>query len=872
MDSTPKNAVNSDSANSNSTSVSFDYPTLSVNSDSKKVDSTLPTSSATAGDSPSPAPQVVQPSTSTSPVPPQTPSNSALNSGIADAAQSRSSKPDDLDKQFDEKEASVPPVVPAPTPSENILNEQAGSKDSNTSLSDSKKSSEKHGFSGLKALAKRLSGLKEEFVEEVDGSSDAEKIADTTEASGLSDKDALSSEIEETADNDSGSTIFADDKSGETATGGEVATPIPVIPVNSDELKGYKETAALDPLPSTAKLELPKSDLAQSDPDKSDISADVTDPSSETDIPNDSKVDAMIDQLDSGSLDILPASESVEQDNSVDHSDAASGNNSGSNQTNTPDIQTGSTEKDQNSSANDGMIDQTASDADGESSELTKSVVEDEASTTPTLQSDLDSVAGSVDSASVLLEPTIPGQKSKLNPPALEVSEKNTEVGLPNSDLGQGPMTMDPKSVDADISPDKISQSISKVEDNPSSLSETTPANSQNQITDSNSDNGTESKILDIQTKVDPPESSKPEVAADLNSPYPFTIHQLLDMVIERGASDLHLTVKYPAMLRVDGKLAPVADARPLTQDDAVELILPLLPEQKKELLEVNREVDFAYAHKEDARFRINSYYQKQTLAAALRLIPNTIRSIDDLRLPQIYHQLTKLRQGLVLVTGPTGSGKSTTLAAIIQEINETRPDHVITIEDPIEYIFPLGQAMIDQRELHDDTHSWEIALKSALRQDPDVILVGEMRDYETIAAAITLAETGHLVFATLHTNSAAQTVDRIIDVFPEHQQPQVRSQLSNVLESVVAQRLIPLNGGGRSAVSEIMIATPAVRNLIREAKTHQLDNVIRTSADVGMISLEHSLVSLVRENLINMDRAQEYAVHPEEIVRLLKA
>jgi twitching motility protein PilT len=364
-------------------------------------------------------------------------------------------------------------------------------------------------------------------------------------------------------------------------------------------------------------------------------------------------------------------------------------------------------------------------------------------------------------------------------------------------------------------------------------------------------------------------EAQNASVVAD--GPYLYTIDQLFDMVVERDASDLHITVGYPVMIRVDGDLQNVGE-QVVTEEMAAELILAVLSEQKKELLEVNREVDLAYAHGDNARFRINAYYQKESIAAAFRLIPSKIRTIEELKLPQIYNQLAKLKQGLVLVTGPTGSGKSTTLAAILQEINMTRPDHLITIEDPIEYVFPKAKAMVDQREMHEDTHSWEIALKSALRQDPDVMLVGEMRDFETISAAITLAETGHLVFATLHTNSASQTVDRIIDVFPEHQQPQVRSQLSHVIESVIAQRLIPLSGGGRAAVSEIMIANPAVKNLIREGKTHQLDNVIMTSADVGMISLEHSLVKLVRENQITMEMAQEYAVHPEEVVRLLKS
>jgi twitching motility protein PilT len=301
---------------------------------------------------------------------------------------------------------------------------------------------------------------------------------------------------------------------------------------------------------------------------------------------------------------------------------------------------------------------------------------------------------------------------------------------------------------------------------------------------------------------------------------------------------------------------------------------MPVLSEQKKELLEVNREVDLAYSSQQNnkARFRINAYYAKGNLTASFRLIPSKIRTIEELALPPVFAQLTRLSQGLVLVTGPTGHGKSTTLAAMLQEINSSRSVHIITIEDPIEYIFPLAKSVVDQREMHDDTHSWSVALKSALRQAPDVILVGEMRDYETIAATITLAETGHLVFATLHTNSASQTVDRIIDVFPENQQAQIRSQLSNILEAVIAQRLIPIEGGGRKAVCELMIGTPAVKSMIRDSKTHQLDNVIRTSADVGMITLEQSLVKLVRDGLITMDTAQSYAVNPEEVVRLLKS
>ena len=350
-------------------------------------------------------------------------------------------------------------------------------------------------------------------------------------------------------------------------------------------------------------------------------------------------------------------------------------------------------------------------------------------------------------------------------------------------------------------------------------------------------------------------------------------IDELLRYAIQQNASDLHITAGYPPIVRIDGELREVSDSI-ITPEEAEELILPILSDEKKELLEVNKEIDVAYFHDGEfpGRFRINVYHTMKNVAAAFRLIPTKIRTIDELKLPPIYHQFSQLKQGFILVTGPTGHGKSTTLAAIIEEINTTRFTHVVTIEDPIEYVFDGKKSLIDQREMNEDTHSWPIALRSALRQDPDVILVGEMRDYETIAAAITLAETGHLVFATLHTNNAAQTVDRIIDVFPENQQPQIRLQLSNILEAIVAQRLIPLDKGGRRAVTEIMIANPAVRNLIREAKTHQIDNVIRTSSDIGMVPLEKSLVALVREGVISVQKAQEYAVFPEEVLRLLKS
>lgn len=352
-----------------------------------------------------------------------------------------------------------------------------------------------------------------------------------------------------------------------------------------------------------------------------------------------------------------------------------------------------------------------------------------------------------------------------------------------------------------------------------------------------------------------------------------YRMEDLLSLTINRNASDLHIAAGYPPIIRIDGELEEVGD-RILNPEDAEELIFSVLNDEKKELLEVNREIDFAYTYQGaiNARFRVNAFYSMKNLCAALRLIPSRIRTIEELMLPQMYHQFAKLKQGLVLVTGPTGHGKSTTLASILEDINRTRFCHLVTIEDPIEYVFEGKKALIDQREMNDDTHSWEIALRSALRQDPDVLLVGEMRDYETISATITLAETGHLVFATLHTNSASQTIDRVIDVFPENQQPQVRAQLANILEAVVAQRLIPLDKGGRRAVSEIMLKNSAVGNLIREGKTNQIDNVIRTSSDIGMVSLEKALVNLVREGVISVQKAQEYAVFPEEVLRLLKS
>ena len=270
-----------------------------------------------------------------------------------------------------------------------------------------------------------------------------------------------------------------------------------------------------------------------------------------------------------------------------------------------------------------------------------------------------------------------------------------------------------------------------------------------------------------------------------------------------------------------------------------------LNPEQKDQYL-VNKELDFSVEFGNMGRFRVNTYFQKGSMAAALRLIGENIMTLEELGLPKICYQLTEVKQGLILVTGPTGGGKSSSLAAMINQINETRAEHIVTIEDPIEYVYKPKLSIVSQREMHGDTHSWTVALRSVLREDPNVVLVGEMRDYETMAAALTVAETGHLVLATLHTNSAAQTIDRIVDVFPEHQQGQIRTQLADVITAVLAQRLMPAIGGGRVPALEIMLGSAAIKTSIREGKSHLINNVIQTSFELGMQSLEMDLARLV--------------------------
>ena len=348
-------------------------------------------------------------------------------------------------------------------------------------------------------------------------------------------------------------------------------------------------------------------------------------------------------------------------------------------------------------------------------------------------------------------------------------------------------------------------------------------------------------------------------------------IEILLDEVVKRKASDLHLQVGLPPMIRIDGNLTSSQSATPLNEQMVEAMVFSLLDEDQKQILLRDKEFDFSFAFGSLGRFRVNAFHERGNLAAAMRLISNEIRSVEQLGLPKVINNFANYPRGLVLITGPTGSGKSSTLAALVDKINNERAVHIITVEDPIEYTHQSKKAVIVQREVHYDTYSFSAALRSALREDPDVVLIGEMRDLETIAAAITIAETGHLVFATLHTNSASQSIDRMIDVFPPHQQPQVRAQLGNILMAICSQRLIPALGGGRVPAAEVLIATPAVRNIIREGKNYQLEAVIQTGAEYGMQGMDRVLVSLVHAGSISYDEARNYAVDPEELDRLMR-
>ncbi|HEY8109116.1 MAG TPA: type IV pilus twitching motility protein PilT [Patescibacteria group bacterium] len=335
---------------------------------------------------------------------------------------------------------------------------------------------------------------------------------------------------------------------------------------------------------------------------------------------------------------------------------------------------------------------------------------------------------------------------------------------------------------------------------------------------------------------------------------------QLLQLTVSHNASDLHLTVGVQPMIRIDGVLHPADDHPVLTPERAEGLVSAILnPGQKKRLKE-DREIDLSLPYEDKARFRVNVYRQRGYLAAALRLIPMALKGYKELQLPGEIAGFAQMKQGLILFAGPTGHGKSTTQAAIIDDINTNRAEHIITVEDPIEYTHVHKKSIIDQREVGEDTNSFARALRSVLREDPDVVLIGEMRDPETMAAAMTIAETGHLVFATVHTNDAPQTIDRIVDSFPSYQQNQMRSQLAQVLSGVVSQRLLPQIGGGRVPAVEIMIADAAIRNLIREGKTHQIPSAIQTSAEQGMVSMEKALAERIQQGLIKYEDAILYA------------
>jgi twitching motility protein PilT len=349
------------------------------------------------------------------------------------------------------------------------------------------------------------------------------------------------------------------------------------------------------------------------------------------------------------------------------------------------------------------------------------------------------------------------------------------------------------------------------------------------------------------------------------------SLHQLLQLMVEKGATDLHITTGSPPQLRIDGKLVPISSDS-FTATDTKNLCYSILTDAQKHKFEEESELDLSFGVKGLSRFRANIFVQRGAMAAAFRIIPYKFMSFQELGLPPIIEEMAKKPRGLVLVTGPTGSGKTTSLASMINKINEERHEHIITIEDPIEYLHPHKNCIVNQREVGADTLSFRKALKYILRQDPDIVLIGEMRDLETIEAALTTAETGHLVFATLHTNTAVQTINRIIDVFPPYQQSQVRAQISFVLEGVLCQQLIPKTGGkGRVLGVEIMIPNPAIRNLVREDKIHQIYSIMQVGqAKFGMQTMNQSLYALYTKGLITLDTAQGRSSDPEELRQMM--
>jgi len=350
------------------------------------------------------------------------------------------------------------------------------------------------------------------------------------------------------------------------------------------------------------------------------------------------------------------------------------------------------------------------------------------------------------------------------------------------------------------------------------------------------------------------------------NANYADKLKDLLVTTARQNASDIHLAVGRHPTLRVDGALMPL-QKEPITTPEVAEgLVFGLLTPEQKELFLKQRQLDFAYSFEDKARFRGSVYFQRGYVAASLRLIPSRIRTLEELNLPPIIHDFSKLSQGFILVVGPAGHGKSTTLAAILDEINHSRSDHIITIEDPVEYLFTQDKCIVSQREVGTDTPTFHAALRTVLRQDPDVIMIGEMRDAISFSTAMTAAETGHLVFSTLHTNSASQTIDRIIDSFQAEQQGQVISQLASTLVAIISERLLPRISGGRVPAVEIMIANPAIRNLIRERKIYQIDLVIETSLQEGMITLNRSLATLIKNKEVSLENAELYSLNPSEL------
>ncbi len=352
---------------------------------------------------------------------------------------------------------------------------------------------------------------------------------------------------------------------------------------------------------------------------------------------------------------------------------------------------------------------------------------------------------------------------------------------------------------------------------------------------------------------------------------YKQQLEELLLAAGQNNASDIHLSPGNYPILRIDGRLIPLSNKKILDSEMLDGLASALLGDERKTRFVSEKEIDFSFESNQGTRFRVNVYYTQGRVAATLRLVPSQVKSVEDLNLPPIINVFSKLSQGFVLVVGPNGHGKSTTLAALVDRINKERSEKIVTIEDPIEYLFTPEKSIIDQREVYQDTFSFHKALRSAFRENVNVVMVGEMRDYETMSAAVTAAETGHLVFGSLHTNSASQTIERIIDTFPPTQQTQIRNQLANTISGIISQRLIPRIKGGLIPAVEVMIATPAVRTLVRDNRPRQIDLVIETSQEAGMISLNRSLADLVRRKEISLERAQFFSQNPSELKELIR-